>query len=43
MTQNNPIDDDEIDLAELFFALWAHKLFIAFCAALAVTLSVFMP
>ena len=36
MTQNNTIDDDEIDLAELFYALWAHKFFIGICAALAI-------
>ena len=36
MTQNNTIDDDEIDLAELFYALWAHKFFIGICTALAI-------
>jgi len=36
MTQNNTINDDEIDLAELFHALWAHKFFIAFCTGLAI-------
>ena len=29
-TQNNTIDDDEIDLAELFYALWAHKFLLEF-------------
>ena len=36
MTQNNTIDDDEIDLAELFYALWAHKFFIGIWTALAI-------
>ena len=36
MTQNNTIDDDEIDLAELFYALWAHKFFIGICTGLAI-------
>jgi len=36
MTQNNTIDDDEIDLAELFYALWAHKFFIGICTAFAI-------
>ena len=36
MTQNNTIDDDEIDLAELLYALWAHKFFIGICTALAI-------
>lgn len=36
MKQNNTIDDDEIDLAELFYALWAHKFFIGICTALAI-------
>ena len=36
MTQNNTINDDEIDLAELFYALWAHKFFIGICTALAI-------
>ena len=36
MTQNNTIDNDEIDLAELFYALWAHKFFIGIWTALAI-------
>jgi uncharacterized protein involved in exopolysaccharide biosynthesis len=36
MTQNNTIDNDEINLAELFYALWAHKFFIGICTALAI-------
>ena len=36
MTQNNTIDDDEIDLAKLFYALWTHKFFIGVCTALAI-------
>ena len=36
MTQNNTIDDDEIDLAKLFCALWTHKFFIGVCTALAI-------
>ena len=36
MTQNTTIDDDEIDLAELFYALWAHKFFIGVCTAFAI-------
>ena len=36
MTQNTTIDDDEIDLAELFYGLWAHQFFIGTCTALAI-------
>ena len=36
MTQNNTIDDDEIDLVELFYGLWAHQFFIGICTALAI-------
>ena len=34
--QNNTIDDDEIDLAELFYGLLAHQFFIGSCTALAI-------
>lgn len=36
MTQNITTDNDEIDLAELFHALWAHKISIGFCTAFAI-------
>lgn len=36
MTQNITRDNDEIDLAELFHALWAHKISIGFCTAFAI-------
>lgn len=36
ITQNNTINDHEIDLAELFYALWAHKFFIGIWTALAI-------
>ena len=36
MTQNITTDNDEIDLAELFHALWAHKISIGFCTVFAI-------
>ena len=36
MKQNNTINDDKIDLAELIYALSAHKFFIGICTALAI-------
>jgi hypothetical protein len=34
MTQNTTIDDDEIDLAELFYGLWAHQFLLVFAPRL---------
>ena len=36
MTQNITTDNGEIDLAELFHALWAHKISIGFCTVFAI-------
>ena len=39
MSKNSNLEDDEIDLHEIFAALWAHKIFIAFLTGLSIFLA----
>ena len=39
MSQNSNLEDDEIDLSELFAALWSHKFLITFFTGLSIFLA----
>ena len=39
MSQNSNLEDDEIDLRELFAALWSHKILIALFSGLSIFLA----
>ena len=39
MSYNSNLEDDELDLGELFAALWSHKLLIIFVTGLSIFLA----
>ena len=39
MSKNSNLEDNEIDLSELFAALWYHKLLITLCTSLSILLT----